>query len=797
MPGSGTEAAIVAVTRAIAAFGEIRTAVEDDLRSAAALGVTAIELISKPLWDREPPASFLQNWSRLTQQLTDLNAGFEVWTDWYENRLKGQPLALELEGRCVALTLEQLAQSPSAVNAHLRSLREGLAHKQLNRVRAIFIGHGGVGKTSLIKTLHGEDVVEGREAMTKGIAFDDSSAAPMGKMLSANSEPLVANEIHEGAGVFTRVTDLDDRNLTVHFWDFGGQVMAHATHQFFLRAGCLYVIVLDARKERNANEEAEYWLEHVRAFGDQAPVLIVGNKADQLKVNLDLKSLRDKYPNVVDFYPLSCTAAKDTHKAEFERFARDFYQELIRLGSFGQRFTDPQFKALKAVQQIATEGDFLSHEGFAEICSHCGIADDGPQGQAQLLDLFDKLGIVMHFPALPYLTDYVLNPRWLTYGVYSIMYSERAHKAKGRLAVNDLVGILRNSTLDATDDRKRRLAYPPERCRLIVEAMEAFGVAFRLAHDPNRVVIPALLPPEQPEHGFNTGTALALRFDCKGFLPRHVLPKLIVDHHADIEKGPDGGEIVWQNGVLLHAHPRLDVEALVKADYHERNLDVLVSGSDAAMYLGLLRDGILKTLATMPELPFEENVRLRPDMRVVPELPVPREKEVWLSYRIVRTAEKNRLQHLPGPDGHMYVVDKVLAVMPLSPDLVPNDVFISYTKKDRVLVDEIASEIEKAGYLVWFDRELNPAQQFRETIMKRIESAKAVVVLWTEQSIGSKWVKDEAQRGDNEGKLICLYEPPLEIKRVPAPFSSNHHIAQRGDRKALGAALAALIRHSM
>ena len=78
--------------------------------------------------------------------------------------------------------------------------------------------------------------------------------------------------------------------------------MAHATHQFFLRSKCLYVIVLAGRAERNPNEEAEYWLEHVRAFGDSAPVLLVGNKADVMPVNLDLRTLKEKYPNIVGFY---------------------------------------------------------------------------------------------------------------------------------------------------------------------------------------------------------------------------------------------------------------------------------------------------------------------------------------------------------------------------------------------------------------------------------------------------------------------------------------------------------------
>ncbi len=44
--------------------------------------------------------------------------------------------------------------------------------------------------------------------------------------------------------------------------------------------------------------------------------------------------------------------------------------------------------------------------------------------------------------------------------------------------------------------------------------------------------------------------ALAFRFDFGGFLPRHVLPALIVEYFQDIAK-VNGGEIVWQNGVLL------------------------------------------------------------------------------------------------------------------------------------------------------------------------------------------------------------------------------------------------------
>jgi hypothetical protein len=48
--------------------------------------------------------------------------------------------------------------------------------------------------------------------------------------------------------------DTGDQELRCNLWDFGGQDIMHATHQFFLSRRSLYVLVLDGRKdERPAN----------------------------------------------------------------------------------------------------------------------------------------------------------------------------------------------------------------------------------------------------------------------------------------------------------------------------------------------------------------------------------------------------------------------------------------------------------------------------------------------------------------------------------------------------------------
>ncbi|MEJ2118074.1 MAG: COR domain-containing protein, partial [Alphaproteobacteria bacterium] len=644
---------------------------------------------TQPRWPQGIPAEIDRLWQQFQADALALDAGFEVWLDWSRDRLDGKPFDFDIERQWALLSKERRAQSPAEINAYLASLRGSPASKQLRRVRAIFIGHGGVGKSSLIKALHGKEVIEGEEEMTPGVDIQDARMA-------------------EEAGVFTQVMDLNDDDLTVHFWDFGGQVMAHATHQFFLRANCLYVIVLDGRPERNANEEAEYWLEHVRAFGDNAPVLIVGNKFDKMPVNLDLRTLKQKYSNIADFYPVSCTKAQGDKKAEFDRFNRDFQQHLTSLGERAERFTPAQFKVLREVQGRAKRDNFLSERDFNKLCETSRLATEGYGGRDWLLKFFDTLGVVLYFPNLPFLTDYVLNPRWLTYGVYTIMYSEAAKKAGGRISEGDLVKILK---VAKAHDGNLALHFPADRCRLIADAMVAFRVAYRLANTTGQMVIPALLEAQQPQHDFDGTDALAYKFDFKGLLPRHVLPALIVEHHRNIANH-EGKEIVWQNGVLLRPSGGHDAEALVKADYHERKIEILVRGSDAAAYLGVIRDSICRTLQTMPKLRFDENVKVRPDMRVeASELEKLSDDPVWADYESVCTAHKDGQMKI-AVGKHMYELAKVLRVMPLSPDIQPADVFISYARENRAAVDCIAEYIGAKGHTVWYDVELKSGQRF-------------------------------------------------------------------------------------
>ena len=69
------------------------------------------------------------------------------------------------------------------------------------------------------------------------------------------------------------------------------------------------------------------------------------------------------------------------------------------------------------------------------------------------------------------------------------------------------------------------------------------------------------------------------------------------------------------------------------------------------------------------------------------------------------------------------------------------DVFVSYARNDKALVAPVVAAIEAAGWAVWWDPEVAPGQEFDNLITSELAAAKAVVVVWTPTSVGSRWVR--------------------------------------------------------
>ena len=116
------------------------------------------------------------------------------------------------------------------------------------------------------------------------------------------------------------------------------------------------------------------------------------------------------------------------------------------------------------------------------------------------------------------------------------------------------------------------------------------------------------------------------------------------------------------------------------------------------------------------------------------------------------------------------------------------DIFISYARRDRELVEELAGELSGRGATVWWDAELVLGESFRKTILAEIAAAKVAIVIWTPNSVHSEWVTSEATRAHAARKLITLRTADLRPDEVPPPFDILH-TDLLGNRTALDAAL--------
>jgi TolB-like protein len=92
-------------------------------------------------------------------------------------------------------------------------------------------------------------------------------------------------------------------------------------------------------------------------------------------------------------------------------------------------------------------------------------------------------------------------------------------------------------------------------------------------------------------------------------------------------------------------------------------------------------------------------------------------------------------------------------------------VFVSYSREDRARALPVIKGLEASGLSVWWDGLLEGGNAFAKTTETALETADAVVVLWSARSVQSHWVRDEATRGRDRGRMV-----PVSIDGSEAPL---------------------------
>jgi len=458
-------------------------------------------------------------------QLTMLPLGLRHLTRLERLNLYGNPLPLPLE-------LLGDWRNPGNPRAILDTYFQ--ASRPLREAKLLLVGEGSVGKTSLVeRLLHNHPPSD--SGKTVGVDIRQWEVE------TGNDE-----QVTEEGEPFSVPRSL----LRVNIWDFGGQEIYHATHQFFLTHRSLYLVVIEARKDEAANRLA-YWLRHVESFAGNAPIILVVNKSDQERLSLDERGLMLQYSNIRAIIHTSCATG-----AGIPALRQAIEEALATLPHINDWIPLTWF-AVK--EKLAALGiDFLPYESYKDLCVAEGITYES--AQHTLARFLHDLGTALNFHDDRRLAGtHVLNPEWVTWGIYHILNAPTLQER----------GILRLRDLDEILDHHR---YPSHKQPFLLDIMHKFELAVSLG-DGQTYLIPGLLPKERPTFGWLDSAPVVLEYRY-AILPAAILSRLMVRLHRHTWR-LNGQPVRWRNGLGI---ARNGCHALIVADRSTARLTVALDG---------------------------------------------------------------------------------------------------------------------------------------------------------------------------------------------------------------------------
>jgi small GTP-binding protein len=447
----------------------------------------------------------------------------------------------------------------------------------LAEAKLILVGDGNVGKTSLVNRLV-YDSFNQLESITRGVAITHW---------------------------YIDLPHADVQQARMNIWDFGGQGNMHATHPYFFSRRAVYLVVLNVREDDRANR-VEYWLRLIRTYGTDSPVIVVSNKIDQYPARLDQRMLAGKYPNIFEFVRTSCETGDGISELRaiiaravctFEDIGVRTLHSLVKLKQTLESMTDARAVHIR---------DTLSLDEYEDLCEQHGV---DPDHRAGFLRRLNDLGVVLYFGDDARLElNAVLNPYWVTEGIYRIINHESSIAFGGKMQLEQIRAIL------------PRDRYASEKSMYILDMMRKFELCFALDEQQTLFLLPDLLPPQQPELPFfDRENALKLQFEYPVWQGTTLTRLLVRLNHYLVENA------YWRNGALLQS---LDGKnrAFVIADETDRRLRIWVDGElvtrrnllnrireELNVIHGNQRDQVVKEwviTAEMGEVPYQLLVNL-------------------------------------------------------------------------------------------------------------------------------------------------------------------------------------------
>jgi internalin A len=374
----------------------------------------------------------------------------------------------------------------------------------LYEAKLLILGDGEAGKTSLLRRLYQPD------------------------------QPLPrVNETTKGIGIYRHQFKLrNGQTFRLNVWDFGGQEIYRATHQFFLTRRSLYVLVDDTGKDHKTALDKGFkeWLDLIDVLGGHSPTLIFQNEKGDRTKQIDFVGIKQRYDNVKELYGgnLERSETADKLREGIEFFAS-------RLDHIGEELPAHWIKVRAAIEARANQNPYIPVQEYFEIYSRHMEFDRSKA--LHLSRYLHDLGVFLHFQDDALLSrTVILQNDWATEAAFRILDDTKIKERRGRFSYEDCGRLWKDS---------KYADMHPE----LLALMKRFELCYEMRDSqPPKWLAPQLLSPSRPEQLANWGKpgdlVLRYRYD---FLPRGMTSRLMVR----LNRFVSDPEMAWDTGVLF------------------------------------------------------------------------------------------------------------------------------------------------------------------------------------------------------------------------------------------------------
>ena len=470
-------------------------------------------------------------------QLTSVPESLGNLANLAELTLDGNPLRSPL--------LEIAEDGTAAVKAYLSLLMDHAAELWMSKL--LVVGEGAVGKTSLVRALAG-DQFDKNESTTHGIRIRE---------------------------IELRHPARSDVRMHLSSWDFGGQDIYHATHQFFLSDRSLFVLLWNARQ---GWEQAKlpYWLDIIQARAPRARVILVATHAEGRPVDLPLNDLRAAYPQIIG------NASVDNSNGDgIDELRLQMADEAAQLPLMGSWWPATWITAVDVIRTC--ELQYATPEELSYRLATAGVTDRSHQ--TYLLRALHVLGDILYFEDDEELKDTViLRPQWVNDYIAKVLDSPEV--------------ATRHGLLTRSHEQSLWSDLAPGLRDRFLKMMEKFDLSYRTADDPTAAsLVVERLPWDNPPYEEFWGRALAdpgaheirLRYHLNTLPPG--VPTWFIAREHRFTTGTH-----WRTGALLRYTSDPRVYSLIRAERKDNTVDLAVRGPVPQLFFSVLQDGLESTL---------------------------------------------------------------------------------------------------------------------------------------------------------------------------------------------------------